>query len=298
MNGRKRWKLNSGILYIAPAMLIVGCLMIFPLIYTFFLSINNYDAFNGSFKFAGLDLFKKLFADRNFSLAVRNTLVWTVCSVFLQFSGGFLLAVCINQAFIKYKAVKRILLMVPWVMPGVIIALVWTWMYHSDFGIINAMLKGLGLISENINWTSGKNTALLSTIIVNAWKTIPFVMLMIEAALQSVPVELKEAAKADGVTGIKAFAIVDLPHIAPTLSTVFLLLNIWTLNSFTFIFVMTNGGPAHRSEILSMFIYQNAFKNMNFSYSSAAAVVLFLVTAIFAFTYNKYVIGGKNEQNA
>lgn len=286
----KKWSLTDriGYAYTAPALAVVALLMAFPLLYTFMLSFQKNDVFANETKFVGLRQFARLFEDPVFVLAIRNTVVWTAACVAFQFLLGLLAAVAINQEFVKGKTVIRLLIMVPWVLPGIVGVQTWKWSYHPDFGIINHALKSLGIISHDITWTSGSSTALLSAIIVNVWKMFPFVMLMLEAALQSVPKELKEAAYVDGARPLRIFFAVTMPHIMMTSLTVILLLTIWTFNAFTFIFALTAGGPAHKSEILSLYIYRQGFQNLNFGLASAASVVLFLLTMAFSLVYIRF----------
>jgi len=287
---------NPGLLYTAPAVLIIAFVMLYPLVYTFVLSFNKSDIYSNGMEFVGLAQYAELFRDKLFVNSIQATVIWTVGSVALQFLIGFVAAVVINQNFIRYKTLLRIAIMVPWVLPSIIGVNVWKWSYHPDFGIINYVLKSLGLISQNIAWVSGPDTALASAIIVNVWKMYPFVMLLIEASLQGVPNHLNEAARMDGAGPIRTFFTVTVPHISSTCYTVILLLTIWTFNAFTFVFALTEGGPAHKSEILSMFIYKYAFQNYNFGLASTASVVLFVITAAFAFVYIKFFMKGDERQ--
>jgi len=286
---------NPGMLYVLPAVLAIACVMVFPLIYTFVLGFNKSDLYTDGWKFVGISQYAALFQNSDFIASIRHTVVWTLSSVVFQFLVGFMAAVLINQDFIKMKWLIRILLMIPWVLPSVISVNIWKWLYHPDFGYINYLIKVLGLSDTPINWVADENYAMLSAVIVNVWKMFPLVMLMIEASLQSVPNELKDAAKVDGATGIREFFTVTVPHVSSTCYTIILLLIIWTLNAFTFIFVLTGGGPANSTEILSMFIYKSAFQNYDFGMAGAASVVLFVITAVLSVVYMKFVMkGGDN----
>lgn len=282
---RKTWRLSPGVYYVAPAVLTIAFVMLYPLVYTIYLSFNKSDMYSESLKFVGFAQYAKLLHDSLFMTSLKATFYWTVGSVVFQFLFGFTTAVVLSQPFVKFRSWLRMLIMIPWVLPSIIGVNIWKWAYHPDFGIINYFLNRTGLVSGNISWVSGQHTALLSAIIVNIWKMFPLVMLMIEAALQSVPQHLKDAARVDGANAIRTFFTVTVPHISSTCYTVILLLTIWTLNAFTFIFALTAGGPAHSSEVMSMFIYNFAFKSYNFGLASAASVILFLITALFAVTY-------------
>ena len=253
------------------------------------------DLFTGKIKFVGVKQFIRIFGDPYFRLAVKNTFLWTAGSVVFQFLIGFIIANILNASQVRGKTIIRILLMVPWVLPSVVSAMVWDWSYHPDYGMINEMLKRAGIITQSINWTSSGSTALISAIIVNVWKMVPFVALMTEAALQGVSQDLKEAARVDGAKSRQVFFHIVIPEISSSVNTVILLLSIWTMNSFTFIYLLTEGGPAHSSEILSLYIYRQAFKNYDFGTASAAASVLFVITAAIALVYNRFVIRRDRE---
>ncbi|WP_163538162.1 sugar ABC transporter permease [Gracilibacillus sp. YIM 98692] len=287
---------NPGILFVLPALIAIAFVLLYPLLYTFYLSFYKSDLYSDSLEFVGFTQYIELFQNELFINSIKATFIWTFGSVCFQFLIGLFAAVVLSQEFIKYKTLIRILIMLPWVIPSIIGVQIWEWSYHPDFGIINHFLQSAGLISEDIKWLSSQNTALLSAIIVNVWKMFPFVMLMIEASLQSVPNQLKEAARIDGANIVRTFFTVTVPHISTTCYTVILLLVIWTLNAFTFIFALTEGGPAHSSEILSMFIYIFAFQNFEFGKASAASVVLFLFTTMFAIIYITMLMRGDEKK--
>ncbi len=291
----KRLELGN-YLYILPALLVVGLVMLVPLIYTLVTSMFKVDIYKNTYTFVWLKNFQSIFTDAVFRQSILNTLRWTAGSVIFQFLVGFGIANILNMDCIRGKSGIRIAVMVPWVLPGVVSALVWQWMYHADFGIINQVLKDIGLINTSINWVSSVNTAMIAAVIINVWKMAPFVILMTEAALQNVPEEQIEAARIDGANNANVFWHVTLPYIAPTCNTVILLLTIWTMNAFTFIYVLTEGGPAHATEILSLFIYRTYFKSYNLGKASAASTILFAVTATVTLFYNKLVIGGNKEE--
>lgn len=287
---------HVGVFYVLPAILVVAGIMFFPLFYTLVLSFFRKSVFTQNMTFVGLDQYIKLFSDPIFFKATRNTTLWTIGSVLFQTIIGFSLAFIVHQLKRKLQSFVRILLVVPWVIPGIASVLVWQWCYHTDYGIINEFFKQLGFIDTSISWLGNTKTSLAACIVVNVWKMTPFVMLLIEAALQNVPAELKEAARVDGASRLKVFKVVTLPHLAPILKTTVLLLTIWTLNAFTYIYILTTGGPNYSSEILSLYIYRKAFQDFNYSYASAASVALFLLTAIFSIIYIRFTLKGGNYE--
>ena len=237
---------RSGVGYVIPALLVVAVVMLYPLINILVMGFFNNTLFMDVPEFCGLDQYKKIFSDRVFIDSIKNTAIWTFGSVVFQFGLGFALALVLHQTFVKCKPIIRILLMIPWVTPSIIGSAVWKWMYNADYGIINYIFTSLGIIEKNQTWLSDPKIAMWSVIAVNTWKMFPFILLMIEASLQSVSKDLKEAAVIDGANGVQIFRNVTWPSISPTCYSTILLMIIWTLNAFTFIYAMTEGGPAHK----------------------------------------------------
>lgn len=277
--------LRSGVLYVVPAFLMVALVMLYPLVYTLIMGFFENTLFMKTPVFCGLDQYVSLFKDKVFVGSISNTFAWTIGSVTLQFAVGFAMAMILHQTFVKGKTVLRILLMVPWVLPSIIGSAVWKWMYNADYGLINYVLSTLGIIPGYQTWLSSPDRAMLSVIAVNVWKMFPYVMLMIEAALQGVSKDLKEAAVIDGAGKLDIFRNVTWPAIAPQCYSVLLLLTVWTLNAFTFVYNLTAGGPAHKTEVMAMFIYIEAFTNFDFGRASAASAVLFVICMMVSFVY-------------
>jgi len=278
-----------------PALLVVASVMLFPLLYNISLSFFEKSIYNPDWNFVGIEQYKMLLTDKGFLNALKNTVIWTFFSVLFQFAIGFICALVLSQDRVRCRGIWRCLIMLPWILPAVIGSMVWKWMYHSDFGILNTILMNLGIIDSALPWTGSKELALISAIIVNTWKMFPLVILYIEAALQSVPGSLHDAAAVDGANVWNRFKVITWPHISGTCKTVVLLLTIWTLNAFTFIFVLTGGGPGTSSQVLSMFIYKEAFQNFNFGRAATASSILFVIVALFSSIYIKSTIGGDED---
>lgn len=268
-----------------PAMVVIAAVMFYPLVYTIVTGFYHNTLFMDKPEFAGLKQYVTLFGDKIFVGSIANTVVWTFGSVIFQFGVGFLVALLLNHGALKGKTILRILLMIPWVLPSVIGSAVWKWMYNADYGIVNYVLQTLGLIDGNKMWLSSTSTAMPAIIAVNVWKMFPFVLLMIEASLQGVSKELKEAAVIDGANRMNIFKAVTWPAIAPACYSVILLLTIWTLNAFTFVYTLTEGGPAHSTEVMAMYIYKEAFSNYDFGKASAASTILFVLSMTISFIY-------------
>ena len=179
----------------------------------------------------------------------------------------------------------RALTLIPWVIPGIVAAMAWAWMFHTDFGIINYALRSLGIIADPIGWLTNPRTVLPALVAVNVWKMFPFVAVMVLAGLQAIPVSLYEAARVDGANFWQEVRFITLPQLKPILVVITLLLLIAGVNSITIIYGTTRGGPADRSLITSIQIFVESFEQFRFNRGSALSVLFFAVSTIFIVAY-------------
>ncbi len=269
---------------LAPAVLIVVCVVFVPVINAISMSMQHYDLrMPKQIAFIGLDNYKEILHDRQFWLGLKNTVLWVVFGVGFQFLFGFALALLLNQHF-KGRGVIRAVSLIPWVTPGVLIGLMWRWMYDGNYGVFNDILMRLHIIDSPIAFLAQLNTAFPSVIVTIVWQGIPFFALMILAGLQGIPAEMYEAAEIDGASGIKKLFYVTIPSIKNTIFITLLLRIIWVANSVDVIFNMTGGGPAYSTQTLSVYIFNKAH-SLNLGYSSAMAVILCLLLACIAVPY-------------
>jgi len=286
-------KINFGFLMILPGLICIGTVVVFPLIYTFFLSFYETSLYSSGMRFVGLQNFIDIFGDPRFTRDLSTTAKWTVSSVAFQYGIGLIGALALSK--IKGQAVFRSMLLLPWIIPVIVSAILWEWMYNIDYGLINFILKNMGVINNNINWLEDPRIALLSLILVNTWKMFPFSILMLSAGMQTIPEQLYEAAKVDGANAYKRFLYITLPQLFPTSSVLLLLLSIWSLNSFTFNYAMTHGGPIGATEIVSLYVYFEGFVGYTFGKGSCAATILFVITFVFSMAY-LYVLRKKGVE--
>ena len=282
---RRRLTAN-GVWYILPTIIVLFLIIIYPLIYQLYFSFFRTSFFSESLKFVGLENYSDVMMSPDFWNSFIRSVLWTVACVVLQMVLGFSAALVFNEKF-KGCGIFRALVLIPWILPAVVAASTWRWMYHADFGVVNSILRQLGLISSNVNWLGNLNLGIWAVVFVNVWKMYPFVMLMILAALQAIPRELYEAASIDGANAFQAFRYVTLPATKAIRVVTNLLLIIWSLNAFTIIFVLTEGGPLKTTEIVSLYIYRLIFQNYQFGEAAAVAMVLFLVMVFFTAIYVK-----------
>jgi multiple sugar transport system permease protein len=286
-NGLRRWLARSGrlgIWFVAPAILVLLLVVTYPILYQAYLSLFRSAFFVDHSEFVGLRNYVDTFSNAQFWHAMWRMAIWTAACVSLQFVLGFAAALVFNERFFG-RGLLRALLLVPWIVPVVVAASTWRWMYHPDFGVINALMRQLGFIEQNVNWLGNPDLALWSVVLVNVWKMFPFVMLMLLAGLQAIPRQLYEAAWVDGANILHTFRFVTLPAMRAVSVVTLLLLIIWTLNSFTIIFVMTEGGPLRSTEVMSLYIYRLAFRNFQFEEAAAVAMILFVVMLVFSVFY-------------
>lgn len=235
-------------------------------------------------EFIGIDNYIRALNHDLLTLAVRNSVIWTALGVLTQFSLGLFAALIADKHF-RGRKLFRAAMIVPWVTPTIVTAIVWRWMYNTEYGIFNEALQLLGI--GGLGWLSNPDIALYSVIIVNTWKGFPFFFIMLLAGLQSIPNDLYEAARVDGANTLQQFWYITLPQLKPmiVISTVFG--TVWTFNYFDLIWSLTQGGPSHATEILPIFVYREAFVNYSFGYASAIALIIFAFNFIFVVSYVK-----------
>ncbi|RUM27621.1 sugar ABC transporter permease [Rhizobium vallis] len=261
-------------LYSAPSLILIIAVMLVPLtlgVSYAFRDIQLLNPFSGGF--IGLDHFRELSGDAAFYGALRNTLWWTGASVVLQFVFGLILALLLDKPF-PGRAIAQALVFLPWAVPSFLAGLNWAWLFNPVIGPIPHWLFALGLMHEPGNILSDPNHAMWGPIIANVWWGIPFFAITLLAALQAIPRDLYEAASIDGAGWFQRFRSITLPFLAPTIAITVLLRTVWISNFADLIVVMTNGGPADRTQIVASYIFTTAFKRLDFGYASAIALVL------------------------
>ena len=273
-------------MYLMPAVLIMLVILAYPIGYNFVISFFQWTLRTPERPFIGFENFERMITDEHFLTILGNTFIWTVLGVFLQMVLGVGLAIFTDSVLGGWKRkYMRTIALIPWLIPGVVTALIWRWMMQSDVGIINSTLMATGLTSENILFLSSPNVAMYSLIFVNTWKATPFWFLMITAGLQSKPVDQIEAATIDGARFPSILRYVILPHLSPVITATGVLTTIWTLNYFDVIWVMTRGGPMNATSTLPIYTYRLAFEFNNFGRSAAMAVITLVITSIICIPY-------------
>jgi multiple sugar transport system permease protein len=264
-------------LYSAPALILIITVMLVPLVLGIsyaFRDIQLLNPFSGGF--IGLDHFRALSEDQAFFRALRNTLWWTGASVFLQFLFGLILALLLDKPFAG-RGLAQALVFLPWAVPSFLAGLNWAWLFNPVIGPLPHWMYALGIMDAPNNILSDPHLAMWGPIVANVWWGIPFFAITLLAALQAIPRDLYEAASIDGAGPVQRFLSITLPFLAPTIAITILLRTVWISNFADLIVVMTNGGPADRTQIVASYIFTQAFKRLDFGYASAIALVLLVL---------------------
>ncbi|UOQ91828.1 sugar ABC transporter permease [Halobacillus shinanisalinarum] len=279
-----RWE---GYLFVLPAVIFMLALIGYPLIYNIILSFQNVDLANlasGNKSFVGLENYKELLSQGVFGTSVINTIVYTVGSVVFQIAIGFFLAVFFSMKF-RFAPFLRGIMMISWLIPLTITALLFKFMMGANEGIFNQFLMTWGIIEDPIAWLSSPKIALWSIIIANIWVGIPFNMLLLSTGLSSLPEDVYESASLDGANWFHKLIHITIPLLKPVLLVVMMLGFIYTFKVFDLVFVMTGGGPINSTEVLSTLAYRYSFNEFQFSLGAAAANVLFLILFVVSLIY-------------
>ena len=223
-----------------------------------------------------------LLADARWWRSVWNTVLFAVVSVSFETVFGLIIALVLNQRF-KGRGLVRAAVLIPWAIPTIVSAKMWAWMLHDQFGIINDMLQGLGIIAEPIAWTASPDTAMVAVLMVDIWKTTPFMALLILAGLQMVPGDIYEAAKLDGIPAWRVFQKVTLPLVMPAVLVAVVFRALDALRVFDIVYVLTPNTDATRT--MSIYARENLFDYDQFAYGSAASTLLFLIIALITISF-------------
>ncbi|RUM12956.1 carbohydrate ABC transporter permease [Rhizobium fabae] len=293
---RKIWEHRADYAYVLPAIAVMLIVIAYPIYYTIELSFfNTPPGLQLRDKiFVGLDNYIAILTSPVFWKVTSNTLIWTLASTFVSFVLGFACALALHRDFIG-RGILRAILIVPWVISAVAASYIWKWIYHSDFGIIGAVLVGLGLADRPPNFIDSVSTVLPSLIVVNIWREFPFAMIMMMAGLQTVPDQLLRAAKVDGANAWQRFWHVTFPHLRNVSTVTILLLAVANFNSFIIPWIMTGGGPSNASHIWITHIYELAFGRQRWGVASAYSVLLFLILMSLGYFYVRALSGNERK---
>ena len=274
------WRIKDnriGILFILPFVLAGIIFMLYPVADAIRMSVYYVNPLMpDANRFSALANFEFIVADRLFWSSFYNAVYWTFFSVVLQTIFGVGLGLMLHRALVGVSFFRGILLF-PYIVPTVVIALCWQWMLNPEIGIVNHSLKEAGIISENVYWLSSPGMAMWSTIMLNVWKYTPFVTICVLARLQTIPLELYDAAKIDGAGTIRRFFDITLPQLAEVLAVVVVFRTIWTFNKFEEIYLLTRGGPGTSTFNLAIYSFEQSIANLKMGVGAATGVVMMFI---------------------
>lgn len=290
--GRKRnpWPY----LLVAPALLTVLTVVFIPVVNAVSMSFQSYDLRRPSrIGFIGLGNYAEVLSDPLFWQSVWKTVVWVGVGVGFQFLFGFILALLLNRRFFGRGLVRSISL-IPWVTPGVLIGLMWRWIYDGSYGVLNDILFRLGFIRDFVPFLARGDTAFPAVILTIIWQGIPFFALMILAGLQGIPEELYDAADVDGANGVQKLFRITIPSLRNVIFVTTLLRIIWVSNSVDVIFNLTEGGPAYATQTLSVYVF-NKGNALNLGYAATMSILLALMLSSVAVVYLRRMFRNQEE---
>jgi multiple sugar transport system permease protein len=272
-------------LFVIPAGLTIFFLLIYPLCYGIFISFFNTNLVN-RWRFTGLMNYVNTLRNSAFLFSIIRSLVFTLFVVSGHFILGFIYALALNTR-IRYRILFRAVLLLPWLFPEVVVALLWKWLYNPNYGLFNGILLQFGFIKEPVLWLSSSLYAFAAVIITCIWKGYPLVMIQVLAGLQIISADLYEAAMIDGCSKTQLFRHVTLPGLKPVLLVTLILDTVWWFKHFTITWLLTSGGPGNSTMVASIEIYKQAFQFFEWGPAASGAAVVFLICVIIGIVYQR-----------
>ncbi|MCL4458300.1 MAG: sugar ABC transporter permease [Chloroflexi bacterium] len=274
------------LLFLAPSLLVLLVLIGWSVGYALFLSFQNVIVVGGrvGYEFIGLRNYLAFLEDARLQQTLSQTFIYSVFRVTSIMLIAMVLALVLNRALFGIRIFK-VLFLIPWALSYVVNALVWGWIYHGNFGVLNAILSNLRLIDRYHVWLAEPREAMAVIIFADVWKAVPFAALMLLAALQTVPRELEDAAMVDGAGGWACFRHITLPWLKPVILVLMVIETMWALKTFDLIWVLTKGGPLDATMVLNVYAYQQTFQFFNFGYGSAVAYLITMVILTLTWLY-------------
>jgi multiple sugar transport system permease protein len=274
----------------APAIIIICIVLIIPIFYAIYLSGTDAMLLTiNRANFVGLENFKTFFTSSSLGRVFFATVSYVILGVIFTYFVGLGAALLLNMP-LKGRLVFRIILILPWVIPQVVLALIWKWMLNPQYGVINFFLTSIGLINAPLSWFTDPALALATILLVTIWKQYPLSCLILFAGMKTIDSDLYEAASIDGAGAWRKFISITMPGLRYVTSVLLLLAIIWSFTNFVIIWILTAGGPVDRTATLSIYTYLNAFKFNKLGYGAAIGVICLIVSFIISLLYYKKVL--------
>jgi multiple sugar transport system permease protein len=283
---QRLWNPEARLAYVllAPAVIVLLAFMFYPIVYVFAIALSKTNRISQLKGFVGLKNFIQLFRDKEFWQITARSLYWTAIAVAVKAALGMIVALLLNVKYAGRRA-ARMLFIIPWASAVPISSILWRWVYHPEYGLLNATLKAIRLWADPPTWLGLPVPAFIACIWVDIWIGIPFMALVFLAGMQAISEDLYESAYLDGVNWLQKFFYITLPGIRHLVLIATLLSCLWTFNDFNTIYILTRGGPAGTTDILITKLYRSAFEFQKFSPASAMAVVTFIILTMLSIAY-------------
>jgi multiple sugar transport system permease protein len=268
---------RTGWLLVLPAIIVLLLVFAYPIGRAFWLSFFTQNLGTQlETEFSGLSNYVRMVGDGRFWQTMWNTTVFTTASVLLELVLGVGIALVLNQSF-RGRGLVRTITLIPWALPTALMGLAWAWIFNDQFGVVNDILRRLGIIEQGITWLGDPTLAMIAVVLADVWKTTPFIAILLLAGLQSISSDLYEAHSIDGASPLQSFWTITLPLLMPQIVIALLFRFAQAFGIFDLIQVMTGGGPGGATETVSLYIYSTVMRYLDFGYGAALVVVTFLL---------------------
>lgn len=294
---KRRTSILRSYLVSGPSLLLIALIVVFPILYTFYISLTSMSVYHWfDYTLIGLDNYwRALFVfDSGFLSALLATVLWTAVNMALQLVIAFLLASALNVKKLRLRKVYKTLLMFPWAMPGYVSILLWkTGMFNSEFGLLNQWMEALG--REAVRWLSTDVSAFICCTVVNLWLALPFMIMIMDGALQSIDASYYESARLDGASWLERTRYITIPSIKPIIAPAVIITVFTTFKQFDVVYLLTQQMGARTGSnfhTILTYAYENAFVTNNYGYSSAISIIIFALMLVFS---ARFKLAGEGE---
>jgi len=276
----------SALLFLSPTLIVFSAFILFPVIFSFYLSFQQWNMFSGESTFVGFENYVRLFQNEEFWQVLRNTGIYTLGTIPLNMAFSLVIAYVLNKKIIGKKFL-RTAFFAPVIISPVAAALIWRWLYDPNYGLINYFIAFFGI--DAVNWLNDPSAAMFALIIMGVWKTFGINMVLFSAGLQGIPDSYYEAAEIDGAGRWAKFWHITIPMLTPTTFFIMIMSMISSFQVFDIVYVLTSGGPLGSTKVLVFYVYEQAFKFFEMGYASAVAYILFAILFILTILQIKYM---------
>jgi multiple sugar transport system permease protein len=274
------------LLFLSPTLVIFGAFVLFPVVFSFFLSFHTWNMFSSQSAYVGLDNYRQILRNPEFWSVLKNTFIYTLGTVPLNMAVSLVVAYFLNKK-LAGKRFLRTAFFAPVIMSSVAAAVIWRWVYEPNFGLLNICLGWFGIPA--INWLNDPTAAMSALIVMGVWKTFGVNMVLFSAGLQGIPDHYYEAAEIDGAGRWSRFWYITIPLLSPTTFFVLVMSVIGSFQVFDTVYVLTSGGPLGSTKVLVFYLYEHAFKFFEMGYASAVAYLLFAIVFTLTMLQTRYL---------